>query len=218
MNQKSLSTVQGVGIAVVIVLLSVLALTIVPGWPEIGAWMKTDQAPAWVQAVCSIAAIVAAMLLVRHQDNRERRTRILSAADRYLEMFAPALALSQAAVTDYRALYGALFSDEFSFEIGFGHMPKGLIAESDAIAAGFAEIKPVSMPTVDSINSVRVLGRLIARAKEQLHELMDTSHRDPDRPYAIKQQQFLKILDTIHDERLKLRAELVRITDPSHLE
>jgi hypothetical protein len=70
-----------VGAAVLAVLFGGLALAIYPGWAAIGHWAERADAPAWVQAVGSILAIVGAGWIAgwqastarRDVDRRERR-------------------------------------------------------------------------------------------------------------------------------------------------
>lgn len=48
-------------------------LAIVPGWPAVAIWLSKDAAPAWVQAVGSILAILAAVAVAYYQDARQRK-------------------------------------------------------------------------------------------------------------------------------------------------
>jgi uncharacterized protein involved in cysteine biosynthesis len=77
-----------VGMLVLFCLFGGLAIAIYPGWPAVGAWMNRADAPAWVQAVGSIIAILAAIGIAmwqrhtdhqaaRHQQHRPRRGRAL---------------------------------------------------------------------------------------------------------------------------------------------
>jgi len=73
------------GVVLFAILLVVLAaLTIVPGWTVIGCLLSRDDAPAWVQAVGSIAAILGAAYGVHFQmqssqrqaDEQDRRLKV----------------------------------------------------------------------------------------------------------------------------------------------
>ncbi|CAN7258641.1 hypothetical protein LJR084_001205 [Variovorax sp. LjRoot84] len=64
-----------VGMVVLTSLFGGLALAIYPGWAAIGAWLDRVDAPAWVQAVGSIAAIFAAVLISVFQQRRQERIR-----------------------------------------------------------------------------------------------------------------------------------------------
>jgi hypothetical protein len=53
-----------------VVLGSAAWLAIFPGWPTVALWLSKDPAPAWVQAVGSVAAIIAAAWIASYQERR----------------------------------------------------------------------------------------------------------------------------------------------------
>lgn len=57
-------------------LLVAAATAIYPGWPAVGKWWDKQDLPAWVQAVGSISAIVAAVWVVEAQHRRSIRLAI----------------------------------------------------------------------------------------------------------------------------------------------
>lgn len=61
-----------IGATVLACLFGGLALAIYPGWPAIGRWAERADAPAWVQAVGSVAAILAAVGIAAWQRHSER--------------------------------------------------------------------------------------------------------------------------------------------------
>jgi uncharacterized membrane protein len=56
-------------------LLTIAWLAIFPGFPAIAAWLSTANAPAWVQAVGSVAAIMFAVVVFVAQGRRDERRR-----------------------------------------------------------------------------------------------------------------------------------------------
>lgn len=62
-----------VGAAVLSVLFGGLALAIYPGWDSVGRWLVSDSVAAWVQAVGSIVAIIAATGIAVYQVDHARR-------------------------------------------------------------------------------------------------------------------------------------------------
>lgn len=65
-----------VGSFVLAALLGGLALAIYPGWDAIGAWANRSDAPAWVQAIGAVAAIVAVWLQALLRGAAEKRARL----------------------------------------------------------------------------------------------------------------------------------------------
>lgn len=59
-----------IGAGVVLTLLVLLALTAVGGWPWVAKFLESS-APAWIQAIGSVAAIIAAVLIVQRQHSLE---------------------------------------------------------------------------------------------------------------------------------------------------
>lgn len=61
-----------VGAGFVLSFFSLVALTAIAGWPWVAKFLESS-APAWIQAVGSIAAIVAALGVVQRQHSLERQ-------------------------------------------------------------------------------------------------------------------------------------------------
>lgn len=61
-----------VGAATLSALFGGLALAIYPGWDTVGQWLTSDSVPAWVQAVGSVVAIIAATGVAAYQVNHAR--------------------------------------------------------------------------------------------------------------------------------------------------
>lgn len=62
------------GAAVVLSLIVLLALTAIGGWPWVAKFLESS-APAWIQAIGSVAAIIAAILIVQRQHVLETERR-----------------------------------------------------------------------------------------------------------------------------------------------
>ena len=63
-----------IGMIILVSLLLGLVLAIYPGWAIIGAWIAAKgDAPSWIQAVGSIAAIVAATIIASNQGRQTRQ-------------------------------------------------------------------------------------------------------------------------------------------------
>jgi hypothetical protein len=54
------------GVGIVLALLLLIALTSIGGWPWVAKFLESS-APAWIQAIGSVAAIIAAVLIVQRQ-------------------------------------------------------------------------------------------------------------------------------------------------------
>lgn len=54
------------GAGTVIGILSLISLTAIAGWPWVAKFLESS-APAWIQAIGSIAAIAAALMIVQRQ-------------------------------------------------------------------------------------------------------------------------------------------------------
>ncbi|NUZ07615.1 hypothetical protein [Piscinibacter koreensis] len=67
-------TVTAIAWSVYVCLVSLLAAA--PHWISVRGWLSTDPAPAWIQAVGSVAAIVATAAVVQWQHVREQRRQI----------------------------------------------------------------------------------------------------------------------------------------------
>ena len=78
MKKELGTTGASIGATVLACLFGGLALAIYPGWAAIGRWAERADAPAWVQAVGSVAAILAAVGIAawqRHADKEaEKKT------------------------------------------------------------------------------------------------------------------------------------------------
>lgn len=61
-----------VGAATLSALFGGLALAIYPGWDTVGQWLTSDSVPAWVQAIGSVVAIIAATGVAAYQVNHAR--------------------------------------------------------------------------------------------------------------------------------------------------
>ncbi|MDM0118430.1 hypothetical protein [Variovorax arabinosiphilus] len=88
-----------IGMAALVLLFGGLVLAIYPGWGVIGKWLDRADAPAWVQAVGSILAILVAVGIAmwqRHSDRAEsdsiRKARADVVAYGVLEMMPPLIA------------------------------------------------------------------------------------------------------------------------------
>ena len=55
-----------IGAGVVLTLIALIALTAIGGWPWVAKFLESS-APAWIQAIGSVAAIIAAVLIVQRQ-------------------------------------------------------------------------------------------------------------------------------------------------------
>lgn len=62
-----------VGAATLSVLFGGLVLAVYPGWISVGNWLAGDSAAAWVQAVGSVVAIIAAAAIAAYQVGHARR-------------------------------------------------------------------------------------------------------------------------------------------------
>jgi hypothetical protein len=74
MKKELGTTGASVGATVLACLFGGLALAIYPGWAAIGRWAERADAPAWVQAVGSILAILAAIGIAMWQRRVDHRT------------------------------------------------------------------------------------------------------------------------------------------------
>lgn len=63
-----------IGAVIVLGLLSLISLTAIAGWPWVARFLESSAA-AWIQAIGSIAAIVAAMVIVQRQHSLEIQRR-----------------------------------------------------------------------------------------------------------------------------------------------
>lgn len=63
-----------IGAGTVLGLISLIALTAVAGWPWVSKFLESS-APAWIQAIGSVAAIVAALAVVQRQHTLELKRR-----------------------------------------------------------------------------------------------------------------------------------------------
>lgn len=210
MHEDRMSGPAKFGAAAVVLLIAVLGLAMYPGWSRIFDAMSDSQAPAWVQAIGSILAIIVAALIASDQGKRARTARMLDRADRYIEQFSPALALTDEAVRVFRLLYLDLFVKSPLP----GYAPNvSLWAASDLIVGQFLEIRPTSLPTYASITSVRHIGIMIVGAKDLLHEMGGAAQRlEPHTPE--RRLAFLRNLRAIRRERDALCRALVVLTQP----
>lgn len=71
------------GAITVLSLLSVISLTAIAGWPWVAKFLESS-APAWIQAIGSIAAIVAALVIVQRQHFLEIQRRKTEEKSGYL--------------------------------------------------------------------------------------------------------------------------------------
>jgi hypothetical protein len=70
-----------IGAAVVLGLLTLMSLTAIGGWPWVARFLESS-APAWIQAVGSVAAIVAALMVVQRQHTLElARRKVVEQSD-----------------------------------------------------------------------------------------------------------------------------------------
>lgn len=89
-----------------------LALAIYPSWPAIGQWMSSTDAPAWVQAVGSIAAIFASGGIASWQIGATRRAALEDRKARGIAMVEVIRTLARAFSNELRATGAWLNSEE----------------------------------------------------------------------------------------------------------
>ena len=75
-----------VGALALVCLFGGLALAIYPGWAAVGIWIDKGAAPAWVQAVGSIGAIIGTYLVAERQWSRSAGERDIQRAVDRLEL------------------------------------------------------------------------------------------------------------------------------------
>jgi hypothetical protein len=171
---------------------------------------RPSDCAAWAQSWGTVLAVLGAVAIAWWQGKRARRERVEDRAQRYAEIYAPALALGDETVRLFQELYDELFLQRAL--AGFGPNPR-LWLESDALEALVLELAPTSMPTYKSILSVRRLIREVSAAKLQLQNLGDRAQR-PDRPLPERQDEFTHTLASIQRECDILRADLVAVSAP----
>jgi hypothetical protein len=74
MKKELGTTGASIGATVLACLFGGLALAIYPGWAAFGRWAERADAPAWVQAVGSVAAILAAIGIAAWQRHADKET------------------------------------------------------------------------------------------------------------------------------------------------
>ncbi|WP_156385532.1 hypothetical protein [Ramlibacter sp. Leaf400] len=204
-----------IGIGIVLVLLLALALAVYPGLPTVGTWLGNSDAAAWVQAVGSIGAIVAAIWVANRHSNQQRLDRVLQDANRLAERFAPAITLATEAHEELKEL-AQLRKQPLRTATGERYKVASRAEErqrtrAQRILQEVTRLDPLAMPSVDSILAVREVVNAVQDAERELQEMSN-------RPWilslqeAIAEAEFGKALQRVRDAKAALQTELDKLS------
>lgn len=141
--------------------------------------LTSEQWAAWVQAIGSIAAIIAAIQIGRHQaqtsqklaETQANRSDMLQTelhAQRYAELYSPPLAFAEIAIDEMEGMLRELVAPYYEGGFNASHT---LTDRCDALVSAFAQLPIHSMPTVPSVKHLWSIQKLLAEAKQRLTEI-----------------------------------------------
>lgn len=122
-----------VGAALVLAILIGLALAIYPGWPAIGLWMHQTDAPAWVQAIGSILAILGSAVIVWVQHELEKLRKTASDLERRKRKLAVIVEIARATASATNKLASMFANAKTVYDIASGdkYFDKNIILTLD---------------------------------------------------------------------------------------
>lgn len=141
--------------------------------------LTSEQWAAWVQAIGSIAAIIAAIQIGRHQSQTSRKLAEAQAnrsdalqtelhALRYAELYSPPLAVAEIAIEEMEGMLGEVVAPYYEGGFNASHT---LAHRCDALVSAFAQLPMHSMPTIPSVKHLWNIQRLLGEAKQTLTEI-----------------------------------------------
>lgn len=171
--------------------------------------IKSSDCAAWVQALGSILAIAAAVVIAHRDSRRRHQERIDDRIDQELGRFGAPIALIDAFIDDMAFAVNGMFRFQESWE-GGASWAYDVIRR---IRQDIQDIRPSTLSTVNAVRAARAAQTEIEYALVELEELatMASTLLEPtfDRLTAFHER-----LARIRGHADTLRAELVKVTAP----
>lgn len=203
--QKDLGTLGAiVGMILVGCLFAGLALTIYPGWPAIGAWLHRIDAPAWVQAVGSIAAICAAVVIAYVQHRQTLRQSHRLAAQARSQAAAGPFAVAERTIAELKRTYTQI-QQPLGTNDDWSSFPS-LKMELQKLLFDFKSLPLHTLPGYEAIHAAYSLADAIDCAIYDLAEMSSIRDSLESIGYSRKKRFIDRMLDMAGDCK-KLEAE-----------
>ena len=142
-------------VCALLVLAAITALY--PGWPKITEGLSKDAAPAWVQAVGSIVAIVAAAAIATWQAAHARQAELAREQQRIIEKYFALTSIPIATSALVETIRHSVENNELNAEV-WERMGADVGRVRDMLS-GFPLFE---VPSVEAINQLRLLDMILA--------------------------------------------------------